>query len=179
MYIIFIINPKIYFFMKKLFLSIVMCALCSIVAMAENDTTGLWQDKDLKAGEFPTRVIRGIEIDPMCGLSAGDRFYQIPELGVQMIWDSQLKFLYVLQNNYYKATKISLNQKSENKGMTITNILNVFMMGDLGRTNLCLGRIVETNEEYWLSVTTYENEMHIRIYENISDEVIFEEIIAD
>ena len=165
--------------MKKLFLSIVMLALCSVGVMPENKPVERLQDKDLKLVEFPTRLVRGIEIDPMCSMYDGDKFYQIPELGVQMIWDSQLKFLYVLQNNYYKATKISLNQKPENKGMTITNILNVFMMGDLGRTNLCLGRIVETNEEYWLSVTTYENEMHIRIYENISDEVIFEEIIAD
>lgn len=165
--------------MKKLVLSIVMFALCSMGLMAENKLSNATPNKELQVVEFPTRIVRGIEIDPMCGMYATDKFYQIPELGVQMIWDSQLKMLYVLQYNYYKATNISLSEKPKVQGMTITNILEVFMMGDAGRTNLCLGKIVETKEEYWISVTTYENEMQVRIYENMSDDVIFEETFKD
>ena len=179
MSVIFIINLKIYFFMKNLVLSIVMLVLCSMSAMAENKSANNTPNKELQVVEFPTRIVHGIEIDPMCGMYASDKFYQIPELGVQMIWDAKLKMLYVLQYNYYKATNISLSEKPKEQGMTITNILEVFMIGDVGRTNLCLGKIVETKEEYWISVAIYENEMYVRIYENMSDDVIFEEIFKD
>ena len=164
--------------MKKLFLAIVMCGLWSVNLAAEN-VIAQPEGKKNPTIQLPSRLIQGIEIDPLCKVHAGDKFYRISELGVELIWDSQLKMLYVLQYNYYTATNISLSEKPKVQGMTITNILEVFMMGDAGRTNLCLGKIVETKEEYWISVTTYENEMQVRIYENMSDDVIFEETFKD
>ena len=165
--------------MKKFVLAIVMCVWGMVTAVAQTSTEDCVKKENPQVEKLLSRLVKGIEIDPICDVYVGDRFYRIPELGVQMIWDSQLKMLYVLQYNYYTATNISLSEKPKVQGMTITNILEVFMMGDAGRTNLCLGKIVETKEEYWISVTTYENEMQVRIYENMFDDVIFEETFKD
>lgn len=104
-----------------------------------------------------------------------DKFYRIPELGIELIWDSNLEMLYVLELNYYPGTEISLTGKKLQQEMSVIQVLQVFLFGEDGRTALCLGRIVESGEEYWLDVTVRGSDMKVRIYENKSDDVIFTE----
>ena len=164
--------------MKKLFLAIVMCGLWSVNLAAEN-VIAQPEGKKNPTIQLPSRLIQGIEIDPLCKVHAGDKFYRISELGVELIWDSQLKVLYVLETNYYQGMEIALNDKFENKFMPITNVLDIFMMKDVGRSSLCLGKIVESGEQYWLNVVVDDKAMEISICENMSDDVIFTDYIKN
>lgn len=161
--------------MKKFVLAIVMCVWGMVTAVAQTSTEDCVKKENPQVEKLLSRLVKGIEIDPICDVYVGDRFYRIPELGVQMIWDSQLKMLYVLEFNYYRGTQIWLNQAADYKSIPMASVLDVFKMGNLGRSELCLGKIVESGEEYWLSVAIYENEMQLKLYENMSGDVIFKE----
>ena len=114
-----------------------------------------------------------MEIDPLLWVHPEDKFYRIPELGIELIWDSNLEMLYVLELNYYPGTEISLTGKKLQQEMSVIQVLQVFLFGEDGQTALCLGRIVERGEEYWLDVTVCGSDMKVCIYENKSDDVIF------
>lgn len=131
-----------------------------------------------KAKRVPSRLVRGVEIDPLLWVHPEDRFYRIPELGIELIWDSNLEMLYVLELNHYPGTEISLDGKRLQKDMSVIQVLEVFLFGEDGRTALCLGKVVESGEEYWIDVAVRGSDMKVRIYENKSGDVIFTENFA-
>ena len=162
--------------MKKFVFSIMMsCLLAGGVAAQENVVRQNGSVMPSKAKKVPSRLVGGVEIDPLLWVHPEDKFYRIPELGIELIWDSNLEMLYVLELNYYPGTEISLTGKKLQQEMSVIQVLQVFLFGEDGRTALCLGRIVESGEEYWLDVAVRGSDMKVRVYENKSDDVIFTE----
>lgn len=162
--------------MKKFVFSIMMSCLLAGGAVAQESVSR--QNGSVmpsKAKRVPSRLVRGVEIDPLLWVHPEDKFYRIPELGIELIWDSNLEMLYVLELNHYPGTEISLDGKKLQKDMSVIQVLEVFLFGEDGRTALCLGKVVESGEEYWLDVAVRGSDMKVRIYENKSDDVIFTE----
>lgn len=80
--------------MKKFVFSIMMsCLLAGGVAAQENVVRQNGSVMPSKAKKVPSRLVRGVEIDPLLWVHPEDKFYRIPELGIELIWDSNLEML--------------------------------------------------------------------------------------
>ena len=102
--------------MKKFVFSIMMsCLLAGGVAAQENVVRQNGSVMPSKAKKVPSRLVRGVEIDPLLWVHPEDKFYRIPELGIELIWDSNLEMLYVLELNSIRERKFPSPGKSFNR----------------------------------------------------------------
>ena len=123
-----------------------------------------------KNGEMvPSRMVQGVEVDPFYQNPTGNEYFSLPELGVELIWDNNLKMLYVLKRIYFEARELCLNGNSKLKEMPLTVISEVFVAGDDGFREVCLGKFADSGEEFWLGVLTQPSSLQVEIYSNFPD----------
>lgn len=149
--------------MKRLFCIAVLASMLPFETFAQ-------QFNGNKNGEkVPTRLVRQTEVDPVFKNPSGNEYFSLPELGVELVWDNKLKMLYVLKRIYFEGKIILLNGKNDQTKMPLTVISEVFMAGDSGFKELCLGKFMDSGEEFWLGVETTESSLQIEIYSNFPD----------
>ncbi|MBP3345693.1 MAG: hypothetical protein J6L86_01510 [Alphaproteobacteria bacterium] len=123
-----------------------------------------------KNGEMvPSRMVQGAEVDPFYQNPPGNEYFSLPELGVELIWDNNLKMLYVLKRIYFEGRELCLNGNSKLKEMPLTVISEVFVAGDDGFREVCLGKFADSGEEFWLGVLTQPSSLQVEIYSNFPD----------
>lgn len=149
--------------MLRLFCFLIMAIVLPFSAFSQ-------QFNGNKEGKMaPPRLVRGVEIEPFFRNPPGNEYFSLPELGVDLIWDNKLNMLYVLKKIYFEGRELKLNGKSQIKGMPLTVISEVFMVGEDDFKELRLGKFADSGEEFRLGVLTSRNSLQIEIYSTIPD----------
>ena len=156
-----------YFEMKKF---ILFCLLAGIGCVSEIKAQ---EDENVKGAWIDNRLVQGEEVNPYYWKYPDNQYFSIAELGVDLIWDNSMGILYVLKRVYFEGTSIYLDGTIREKRAPRSVLSDVFIVGDVQRTSVCLAEFVEDRQQFWLDVEIREDYLIAEITSSFSSTPIF------